>query len=206
MYSNFSDERHGTPRIRNVMVAGVESDLLPILCKVRTRRETRIDGSMPARAVVERRQVHPVRGKVGVVNKEESLARKLAALVARVELDTERARFRIVPVRCVAVTVRAEPCKVRNLVVVQILAERELAPLKNWITAHEGDRLAEELAEFVVLRCKAPGNPADLVVLTVGVVIAELRPRELIATEQHRRARREEERAHMVLHQLAAER
>src|SRR5262245_6283825 len=83
--SNFPDEHHGAPRIRNVVVTGVEGDLLTILRKVHARCETRVNRSAPSCAVFERRQVHPLRRKVGVVDKEETLARELAALGARVE-------------------------------------------------------------------------------------------------------------------------
>src|SRR6516165_2394428 len=149
--SNFPDEHYGSPRIRNIVVTGVEGDLLTILRKVHASCETRVNRPAPSCALFERRQAHPLRRKVGVVDKEETLARELAALGARIELNAERARFRIVPVQTDADAVGAEPTQIGNLVVVQILAEHELAALQDWIAAHERDRLAEELDEVVVL-------------------------------------------------------
>src|SRR5262249_43016872 len=62
--------------------------------------------------------------------------------------------------------------------------------------------LAEELHEVIVLRREIPVEPADRVILTVRVVVAALRPSELVAAEQHWRARSEEQRARVILHEL----
>src|SRR5262249_48543537 len=93
-----------------------------------------------------------------------------------------------------------------NLVIVQIFTEWELATLKNWISTHETDGLAEELDEVVILCGQIPVEPANRVVLTISVVIATLSPGELVAAEQHRRAGRKEQRTRVVLHELQPER
>src|SRR5262249_2134603 len=127
-------------------------------------------------------------------------------LGARIELHAKRARCGIVPARSAGVSVGAEPGKVRNLVIVQIFTEWELATLKNWISTHETDGLAKELNEVVILCGQIPVEPANRVVLTISVVIATLSPGELVAAEQHRRAGRKEQRTRVVLHELQPER
>src|SRR5215831_3593013 len=51
-----------------------------------------------------------------------------------------------------------------------------------------------ELQQLLLLVIEVPVEPADLVVLTVGVVVALLRATHLVAAEQHRHALREEQR------------
>ncbi len=52
----------------------------------------------------------------------------------------------------------------------------------------ERDHIAEELEHIPVLFQKAPVQPGDLVVLAVGVVVAEFRVAEFVAGEEHGRS------------------
>jgi len=63
-----------TPRVRNVAIAGVEGNLLPVLREVLAGGEARIDRPVPASAVVERGQAHVLQPEVRVENEEETLA------------------------------------------------------------------------------------------------------------------------------------
>ena len=56
-----------------------------------------------------------------------------------------------------------------------------------------------------VLLRERPVDPGDLVVLAVGVVVAALRARELVAGEQHRRSLRQQQRREQVAHLPSAQ-
>ena len=60
--------------------------------------------------------------------------------------------------------------------------------------------------QVLVAARRGPVEPADLVVLAVGVVVAALRARELVAAQDHRRAGGEQQIAGVVLHHLPAQR
>ena len=64
---------------------------------------------------------------------------------------------------------------------------------------HERGQPARRVGEI-------PVDPADLVVLAVGVVVAALRAIQLVARQQHRHALREEQRGQHVAHLAAAQR
>src|SRR5205085_8044534 len=57
---------------------------------------------------------------------------------------------------------------------------------------------ARELEEVPLFGGEIPVRPADLVVLAVGVVVATLRPTELVAAAQHRHADRQQQRRDQV--------
>ena len=60
------------------------------------------------------------------------------------------------------------------------------------VSATIGDEQPDEPEHVRVATQLRPVEPADFVVLAVGVVVAELRVPHLVAHEQHRRASREQ--------------
>src|SRR5690606_26514509 len=73
------------------------------------------------------------------------------------------------------------------------LAGEEVAAAERGVRPAERDGLADEAEERPLALVEAPVVPIDLVVLGVGVVVALLRPAELVAAEEHGDALREEE-------------
>src|SRR5260370_33139609 len=63
-------------------------------------------------------------------------------------------------------------------------------PAKHGVVASQPDQPARHLQQLPV--DLIPVDPRQLVVLAVSVVVARLRPAELVTHEQHRHARREE--------------
>src|SRR5262249_19433719 len=73
--------------------------------------------------------------------------------------------------------------------------------------AAQPGQMADEVGEILGLVAKTvPIDPADLIVLAVGIVVAVLRIADLVAGEQQRRTLREQEAGELVLPQLAAQR
>ena len=62
----------------------------------------------------------------------------------------------------------------------------------------QAGELPHEVDQRIVLLGKLPVDPADLVVLTICVVVALLCATEFVAREQHRRALREAKRRHEI--------
>ncbi len=65
--------------------------------------------------------------------------------------------------------------------------------LNAWLAAEDqslADQRLDEPMEVAVSLEERPVEPADLVVLAVGIVVASLRPPDLVAHRQHRRAQR----------------
>ena len=84
------------------------------------------------------------------------------------------------------------------------LAGEEGTPSQNGVVLHDLDDVAYEVAQLLASFADLPVEPADLVVLAVGVVVAQLRAADLVATEQHGHALGEEQRGQEVaLHAVA---
>ena len=67
--------------------------------------------------------------------------------------------------------------------------------------------MADEIGEVLAFLAEVfPTNPADLVVLAIGVVVAALRIADFIAGQHQRRALREHQARQLVLAELAAQR
>src|SRR5262249_10846647 len=87
-------------------------------------------------------------------------------------------------------------------IVVQILSEEELSILQDGVFFRESNCLPEKSEDICILLNQAPIEPADLVVLTIGIVVSPLRPAEFIAAKHHGSAHREKQRTSVVLRQL----
>src|SRR5690606_2607460 len=74
------------------------------------------------------------------------------------------------------------------------LAAEEVAAAEGGVRPAERDGRADEAEERRLPLVEVPGVPVDLVVLGVGVVVALLRLRKLVAAEEHGDALREEQR------------
>ena len=67
--------------------------------------------------------------------------------------------------------------------------------------------VADEIGEVVALAAEMfPADPADLVVLAIGVVVAVLRVADLVAGQDQRQALRQQQAGELVLAKLAAQR
>src|SRR5262249_8678175 len=72
-------------------------------------------------------------------------------------------------------------------------AEKKPSPLQNRVAARQRNGLAAEFQKIGVARRLAPIEPADLVVLAIGVVVAVLGAQKFVASQYHRRAGGEEQ-------------
>src|SRR5262249_44460876 len=106
--------------------------------------------------------------------------------LALVELIAERPQLVIVPRG--RVEVQAEPADVGDRVAARVPAGEEPRPAEDRMTTPKGDELSEEGLHVAVAIRGVPVEPADLVVLGIGIVVPTLRAQKLIAAEDHRRA------------------
>src|SRR5262249_8972083 len=86
------------------------------------------------------------------------------------------------------------------------LAGEELGVPEHGMRLAQADQASAELEQAATRAVKIPVEPADLVVLAIGVVVAALRPPQLVAAQQHRPSRGEEERGQEVAHLPLAQR
>ena len=63
-----------------------------------------------------------------------------------------------------------------------------------------------EFEKLLLFVGQTPAEPADFIVLTIGIVVAVLRPAKLVAAANHRHALREEQRREHVAALLATQR
>src|SRR5439155_25330867 len=92
-----------------------------------------------------------------------------------------------------------------DMVGVSIGAQEELATLENGVFPRQGDGLREKLEDVLMLAGIVPMEPTDLVVLAVSVIVPLLSPHDLVTSQDHRRACREEETTGIILDQLFPE-
>src|SRR5271166_6482343 len=150
----------------------------------------------------------------GIQENEERVIRFLLATLGQVhepglaaEPHRERLRLRVSPVRfrhlC---TVRAQPDDVLDLGAGDGLAEEEPVAVENNMCAPKQDELADEGEQRRSFVTHAlPVEPADFVILAVGVAVAALASAELVAAEQHWHPLREEQRRQEIAHLPLAE-
>jgi hypothetical protein len=140
---------------------------------------------------------------VRVEEQEEAVVDDAAPEVVRrrdrvaVQEHTDRARKVRAPVGVGhGLAVGAEPLDVRRPA--ERVALEPAAAVEDRMRLPERDELARELEQRGALLLEAPVEPAELVVLAVGVVVAALRAAHLVAHEQHRHALREKQRREQV--------
>src|SRR5215831_19815856 len=179
------EQYNRTAGIGNVDIGRIQPDLGSSVAEILSVREARVDGPVPCKRRPERRQLYPLTLEVRVEDDEQPPDREAAGTA--LELDAQRPRFGVVPAG--VAQVGPVPFEVRHAVVVQVGAERELTALQHGEPAYERDDLLEEVNQFVVAGHRVPVEPADRVVLAVGVVVALLRAAEFVAAQKHRRAR-----------------
>ena len=191
------------------MIGRVECDLLTRLGEILTAREAGVDGTMPGAAGPGRWQRDPLRFEVAVEDEEEPIGVIVVGIIvhaalARIQLPADRPLAGVLPPG--RVQIRCKPGQVRHAVGVEVVAQVEPPALQDRKAPGQRNRLPKELDEILAGRGRGPVEPADLVVLAVGVVVAALRARELVAAQNHRRPRREQQIAGVVLHQLRPQR
>src|SRR5687768_16117250 len=109
--------------------------------------------------------------------------------------DAERARIRVMPVaRGHLMAERMTPAHILMLAIDPPRALEEGVALQTGRMLAQREQLPDERGEPYAARGVIPVDPADLVVLAVGVVVAGLRAAELVARQQHRHALRDHER------------
>src|SRR3954451_20063278 len=89
---------------------------------------------------------------------------------------------------------RIEPHHVANLRTSYSPTLKKLRPTKHRMCMTKTDQLSRELQKLILLFVARPIEPTDLVVLTIRIVIAVLRPSPLVSTTEHRDALRKEKR------------
>src|SRR5690606_38282772 len=94
--------------------------------------------------------------------------------------------------------VRVEPYDVAHVVAPDRAILKEVAAAENTVAQTQTDELAREREQLLILLVQRPVVPGELVILTVGIVVALLGTAGFIAREQHRHALREHERRQEV--------
>src|SRR5690606_1349082 len=105
------------------------------------------------------------------------------------EKHAQRARKAFVPLLLGHLrAVRIQPDDVSHGLASNSAILEKAAAAEHAVSASELDQLAREGEEILVFAIELPVVPGDLVVLTVGVVVAALGASRLVAGEQHRHA------------------
>src|ERR1700753_2252841 len=108
-----------------------------------------------------------------------------------VEQHAEALRPAAVPVRWLhRVTVGIDPSNVAYVELFVELAGEETAAAQDRIIPAQLDERLGKGQKLVRLVIEIPGEPGDIVILAIGVVVALLGPAQFVAAEQHRRALR----------------
>ena len=174
-------------------------------------RARRVQEFLPATGPVQVGQRVGARARARVQEQQDGVGPRRAPppevdLVGRlaVEQHPYGAVLRVAPVLLGhLVAVGADPSHI--LLVARLgLAAEEVAPAQNGVRPDDRDELGGEVTERLAPLVDVPVDPADLVVLAVGVVVAELRAPVLVAAEQHADALGEHEGGEEVaLHAVA---
>src|SRR5205823_5052840 len=99
---------------------------------------------------------------------------------------------------------KLEPGQILDIRAGQEQALEVAAPAQHRVVAAKRDHSTRELQQRALLLVQVPVEPAELVVLTVPVVVAVLCTRNLVTTEQHRHALREQQRGEERTHTARA--
>jgi hypothetical protein len=125
---------------------------------------------------------------LGIVGRTDALLfqRIVGNLVANAirntgQRKTQHARFGVIPVR--ALESLAKPSDLGQLAVRRHLHEARAAQTR--VALAQCDHLACEPQHGACRGCKRPIEPAQVIVLTIGVVVTALRAQHFIAGEQH---------------------
>src|SRR5690242_20161941 len=94
--------------------------------------------------------------------------------------------------------VRTEPGEVLDVRAVYTAALKELPASKDRMSRPEHDQSAGEGEKRLLSIREVPIEPADIIVLTVGVVISLLRTADFVASADHRDALRQQQRGEHV--------
>src|SRR5262249_46643737 len=89
-----------------------------------------------------------------------------------------------------------------NVVTVVTAAGKVLSILKDAVILCKLDALAEELHDVRILLHRIPIEPADLIVLTICVVVSLLGSAEFVTAEHHRGTKREKQSTGVVFDEL----
>src|SRR5947208_5377934 len=87
-----------------------------------------------------------------------------------------------------------------------MMTVQESRPADDRMLPTQRDQAANKRGEVLFRRADRPIQPADLVVLAIGVVVASLAATELVSRQEHRGALREDERREQVAPVAAAHR
>ena len=142
-----------------------------------------------------------------VVRIDDEQHRRVAAALADarslcspVEHDAKAFRLPVAPLlRPHDKSLRIEPGRVADAEFFVPFAGEESGTPQHGVTLSQLGQALHELDQLGAVLVPIPVDPADLVVLAVGVVVAALRSPELVAGGEHRRALREQQRCEEVL-------
>ena len=79
-----------------------------------------------------------------------------------------------------------------------------MLPTQTVVPFAKGNQQTGETQHIFVLVSKFPVNPANLIVLAIGIIIAFLGSVELISTQNHRHSLTQEQSCHVIFHMLKA--
>src|SRR5262249_19254527 len=171
----------GAPGQDHLPVAGVEHDL-------------------PFRAGLGQRQDEGLRVLVGVEQDEEGLVPHRAPLVVDLldgvtgQVQPEEAALPVVPLLFGHLApLRMKPGEVLDGRAVDAAALKETPAPEHGMIETEPDESSREVAQALARLRGGPGEPGELAVLAIGVVVAALTPPQLVAAREHGHALGEEE-------------
>jgi len=115
----------------------------------------------------------------------------VVGFVGRLPVDqhAEGAGRRVFPVRFrQLLAVGAQPGEIFHAAMVDYLAAEKRAASQHRILLPDREHAPDEIEQALPALVQVPVDPGDLVILAVGVVVALLRPRQLVAVRDHRDA------------------
>src|SRR5690606_24391270 len=95
-------------------------------------------------------------------------------------------------------TRRRQPADLVHIQLLVIFADQEAAPAQDRIVMAQADQIAGEVHQLTLILIQIPVDPAQLVILTVDVVVALLSAGELVSSQQHGRALGKQQRGQQI--------
>jgi hypothetical protein len=91
-------------------------------------------------------------------------------------------------------TIRAKPGQIFDFRTTNLTPLEKLSPTQHWMLVKQTAQQLGEFQQVASWLVQIPVDPRQLIVLTIGIIVAVLRAPNLIAGLQHRHALRQEKR------------
>ena len=100
--------------------------------------------------------------------------------------------------------IRSQPEDVLDVGALDVSPLEEMAPTEHRVIFSQANDPADELQQLLIVTVHVPVDPADLIVLAVGVVVAVLGAPHFVPGQQHRHTLRQQQRGEEIALLLCA--